>query len=352
MYVFAEPYEEHEIDAIQNGEYFQALKLAEARVRSEREAKAADALSESQENEDRQPETSEHVERTRAEAGTAEKPQSAEMAAVEEPQSADNMEQNESSTSNEPETDSDHSQKENWEVDSTTSENSTLDAPSADTVPWESPQLETTTALDTSASETQATIPIPKPLPSDPSNESHETKSSSTEDLDDDVLESEARKLPPRDLLAMVLKVQNYINGFQITAPPNPGPEDKWEISYTLERYSDHRAARLYQMCSERRRKAHDDEFREQIMNDNTPTDKEETADKTGPGDKVAAGKTRAKDWNQGFLAHLRELSLRGKKWRNEFNEMFAWKEKVVWKECTPPSNFGQMEWKGNNKTS
>ena len=37
MYVFAEPYEEDEIDAIQTGEYIQALRMAEARGKERRE---------------------------------------------------------------------------------------------------------------------------------------------------------------------------------------------------------------------------------------------------------------------------------------------------------------------------
>jgi len=158
------------------------------------------------------------------------------------------------------------------------------------------------------------------------SNESDKNKPD-IDDVEDDPA-SEPAQVPPREILAMVLKVQNYINGKQISMPPTPRPEDAWEISYTFERRADNCAMRLYLMCTERRRKAYDDEFRDQVNGEGLSADN------------ASAAKTKARDWSYGFMAHLLDLSLQGKKWRAEFNDRFGDREKVVWKEGRPPSKF------------
>jgi hypothetical protein len=221
MYIFAEPFLEDEIDAIQTGEYIQALRMAEARARAEKEKK---------------------------------KP----------------------------------------ETESTTNTNETLNISEAST--------------------------------SSEADDTTEVEASENEDSDQSA-DMEIPQFPIRDLLAMVLKAQNYINGQQITGPPTPSAEDRWEMTYTFETYPQDRGLRLYQMSQERRRKALDDEFREQALEEN------ETAQK-------------AKAWNSGFLKHLKDLSLRGKNWRDEFERTMGSREKVIWKEGPPPSNFGLVAWK------
>ena len=153
------------------------------------------------------------------------------------------------------------------------------------------------------------------------------TESTTESDENDEDSNLEISQFPVRDLLAMVLKTQNYVSGKQVGGPPSPSVEDPWEITYTFETYPPDRALRLYLMCQERRRKALDEEFREQILEGN------ETAQK-------------AKEWSQGFLKHLKDLSSRGKKWREEFDRTTVSKEKILWKEGIPPSKFKSMAWR------
>jgi hypothetical protein len=307
MYIFAEPYDEEEIDAIQNGEYFQALKLAEARARAEKEAKAAKALAELEEQERLEAEAAESVE---AGALPTEAVESAEQVESE--------------------------AEINAEADEPFDEESAV-ADSASEASEPAPTEET--SAETVSSEHLS-------IEDSPANESGPDESDDIKYVIEDLgSDSEPDPDPTRPLLAMVLKVQNYINGNQITTPPTLGPTDKWEITYTFERYADDRARRLYAMCSERRRKAHDEEFREQAG---------ESADegRNSPADRVASGKVKAKDWNREFLAHLRDLSERGRQWREEFNRVFEGREKVVWREGMPPSKFGEMKWRGDEKRS
>ena len=223
MYIFAEPYEESEIDAIQTGEYIQALRMAEERARAETEAEK----------------------------------------------------QNE-----------------------------------------EAKEIGEEEASRSSAEESEST--------SQSASEGEEA-----EEGEDGLSEEDVLKIrdPDRELLAMGLRTQNFINGSRITTPPAPSAHDKWEITYTFETYPPDRAKRLYQMCQERRRKAFDDEFREQALEGN------ENAQK-------------AKEWSRGFLMHLKELSARGKSWRDEFEKSVQAREKVVWKEGHPPSRYGNMAWR------
>ena len=236
MYVFAEPYEEDEIDAIQTGEYIQALRLAEARAKERKE---------------------------KEKANEKEKEQKADA----------------ESTSTVSET------SEESKTPSSSEEDNTTDATTAE-----------------------------------------------NEEEDEDT-EFQITQFPVRDLLAMVLKTQNYVSVKQVCGPPSPSAEDPWEITYTFETYPPDRALRLYQMCQERRRKALDEEFREQILEGN------ETAQK-------------AKEWSQGFLKHLKDLSARGKKWREEFDRTTASREKVIWKEGVPPSRFKPLAWREQQNKS
>lgn len=240
MYIFAEPYDEHEIDAIQNGEYIQAVRLAEERARAEKAEK-------------------EKVEAEKVEAENS-------VSVVLEPTASDSVAN---------------------EVSIESGEN--YDANDAQTTGEEV----------------------------------------TTETKEVDVLTPQT---PDRELLAMVLKTQNYINGKQISGSPEPKAEDRWEMTFTFETYSPDRGRRLFQMSEDRRRKAFDDEFREQVLENS------DTAQK-------------AKEWSRGFLMHLKDLSARGKKWRGEFEETFESKEKVVWKQETPPSNFGTMAWREHQES-
>jgi len=191
-------------------------------------------------------------------------------------------------------------------------------------------------AADKAASTTAATESTTPPEPSTPVEPevgaSMETKlgTDAQETEDEDGLQNLGFETP-RDMLPMVLRSRNYINGQHVEGAPKPSADDKWEIGYSFEVSSPERGLKVYQMCQERRRKALDDEFREQLL-----------------GDSDSARKS--KDWNDAFLMHLKDLSTRGKKWREEFDRMFASKEKIVWKEGVPPSKFNPPAWKASQE--
>lgn len=228
MYIFAEPYDKTEIDAIQTGEYIKALRLAEERTR---------------------------VAKAKATSG--------------------NVEMSSDTTS-------------------------------------------TTEPIESSSSETDSADAEA------PTTENEET---------DEIMDLQPSQFPVRELLAMKVKTQNYINGVQCLGSPTPNAEDRWEIAYSFETYPPERGLRLYQMCQDRRRKALDDEFRDQALEES------ESA-------------RRAKEWSYGFLMHLKDLSSRGRKWREEFERTAGARQKMVWKQGTPPSNFNEMIWKDKSSTN
>jgi hypothetical protein len=232
MYIFAEPYDESEIDAIQTGEYIKAVRLAEERARAE----------------------------------AAEKSKTLGI-----------------------------------DAETSASETDTPATTEAETV--------AETEASSVTSETDA-----------------EAESISTEESED--LASNSEDITPsRPLLTMSLKAENFVNGVSVEGPPLPTAEDRWEIAYTFDDYEPNRAIRLHKMSQDRRRKAFDEDFREQAL------EGKESALKN-------------KEWSAGFLAHLKELSQRGKVWREEFEQKVGNNEKMVWKQGPPPSKYGMMAWK------
>jgi hypothetical protein len=122
-----------------------------------------------------------------------------------------------------------------------------------------------------------------------------------------------------RDLLAMALTVNHFVNNLPVYEPPTPSVLDTWEIAYTFMPFPSERGRRLYKMCQERRRKAFDEEIRERGLD---------------------SMKTRSKT----FIRRLRYLSNKGMKWREDFEKTFGDREKVVWKPGPPPSNMTPQE--------
>jgi hypothetical protein len=284
MYIFAEPYEEEEIEAIQNGEYFQALRMAEERARAE----AAEA----------------------AERAEVLKAKSAESAA-------------ESTTADEPvptaESEFDETQKMDESSDAlaerviSTVETPAFAGPDETFIPEEA-------AADRLVAEDEEAL--------------SDSAQTDVEEAISDSMQTDATEKPQvsdRGLLSMVLKAQSFINGTLCTTSPSPSGSDKWEMAFTFEDYSDDRGRRLHQMSESRRRKALDEEYREQASEGN------DTAKK-------------AKEWSQGFRQHLKSLSQKGKAWRQEFDKKNAEKGKVVWREGRPPSRYGDMAWREQQK--
>ncbi|KAI0167419.1 mitochondrial protein Pet127-domain-containing protein [Pestalotiopsis sp. NC0098] len=73
-------------------------------------------------------------------------------------------------------------------------------------------------------------------------------------------LEDEPKEQGP--LLGMVLTVRNKVNGKYVTRPENLTKDDVWDIEYNIEELPDERAARLFEQCKKRRKKAYRPEGR------------------------------------------------------------------------------------------
>jgi hypothetical protein len=260
MYIFAEPYDEEEIETIQSGEFIQAVRVAE--------------------------------EKSRAAKKVSREAEGAESSVL--PTAANDLD--------------------NENAESTASD-------------------ETSEALSNSDMATSGSSEV------DTGDESLiaenlEGESSSTEGDEDSLVEDsfsadpeDKLRLPDRELLVMGLQTQNYINGNIVTSPPTPNSYDKWEIDFKIEKYPLPRAQRLHKMSQERRRKALDNEFREQASEGSVASKK-------------------AADWNRSFVQHLKRLSRAGKRWRDEFERKWGDKEKIVWREGRPPSSYGDMAWR------
>jgi hypothetical protein len=260
MYIFAEPYDEEEIEAIQSGEFIQAVRVAEEKSRAEKEL-----ISEAE---------------------------GAESSVL--PTAANDLD-NENAESAE----SDETSEALSGSEMTASESSKVDTGDESLV---------TENLETESSIMER-------------DEDSLVEDSSSADLDDKL------RLPDRDLLVMGLKTRNYIDGNLVTAPPTPNSYDKWEITSKFEEYSLPRAQRLHRMSQERRRKALDYEFREQAL-------------------EGSARNKKNAYWKRRFVQHLKGLSKAGKVWRDKFEQKWGDKEKVVWREGTPPSLYGDMAWR------
>ena len=114
-----------------------------------------------------------------------------------------------------------------------------------------------------------------------------------------DVLSSEhpveARSdAPIADVLAMTLTLRNKVNGHYVLRPTDMTAEDKWEIEYSLvEVPMQSRAKALYEACQMRRQK--------------------KLAAETGPEGQ--------EEVLSGYMKMLREMSAKGKVWRQEIDE-------------------------------
>ena len=97
----------------------------------------------------------------------------------------------------------------------------------------------------------------------------------------------------PSDLLAMTLTLRNRLNGKYVLRPERMTAEDTWTIDYSLVEVSNDRRARaLYDACQKRRQK--------KLDSPEVPEDAEVISQ---------------------YLRNLRELSARGRDWRNDMDE-------------------------------
>lgn len=98
------------------------------------------------------------------------------------------------------------------------------------------------------------------------------------------------------DVLAMTLTLRNKINGHYVLRPENLTKEDKWSIEYSLsEVATQSRAKALYEACQVRRKKKLDMPM--------------------APGDQEVIS---------GYARRLREMSSKGREWRDEMDERDA----------------------------
>ncbi|KAI4599769.1 hypothetical protein KJ359_001505 [Pestalotiopsis sp. 9143b] len=78
-------------------------------------------------------------------------------------------------------------------------------------------------------------------------------------------VEDEPKEQGP--LLGMVLTVRNKVNDKYVTRPENLTKDDVWDIEYNIEELPDERAARLFEQCKKRRKKAYKPEGRSRMWN-------------------------------------------------------------------------------------
>jgi len=260
MYVIAEPYGEDEIEAIQNGEYMRALRLAEEQERQR---------ARSTPTEDKPPECTASNTETTAESAAE--------------------------TTTETTTEATAEATTNVTTDATS--DVTPDAAS-DVTSTETP-MSTDSVAETNNSD----------LPQDPL-------------LAGPISETEKLQNPTREILGMVLRTHNHIDGIHIVGPPKITANNKWEVTYRFETIPEDRARKLLEKMLDRQRKAFDEDFREHIF------------------DETAAGE-RNRKWRAGFQKTLTDLSLQGARWRKAFESKNKGRKKVIWKQGSPSqTNF------------
>jgi len=136
------------------------------------------------------------------------------------------------------------------------------------------------------------------------------TKSKTQGDTAQNDKEQAGAKTPKEfsDLLAMTLTIRNKVNGKYVPRPEKLGASNKWSVEYSLaEIQSQSRAWNLYGACQMRRKKKLDDDG----------ADEEDVA----------------KNY---YLRRIRELSERGRQWRNKQDEIEGKVDKVVLDRSSP----------------
>lgn len=125
-----------------------------------------------------------------------------------------------------------------------------------------------------------------------------------------------------RPLHAMTLTIRSRVNGRYVERPTHLTPEDKWAVEYSLAEISPpSRAWALYEATKERRRKLFE---RIHGMDDLAAAT---AAGKDGGGN---GGGRRRGGSGDGFIEKLREMSFRGREWREGMDRREEGVEKVV----------------------
>jgi hypothetical protein len=292
MYIFAKPYDEKDIEAVQNGEYFRAILLAEAQAKARTEA----GQLESQEVSDAElkafSDNGAGVEKMTEEGISAvdEYEESAEEALLEE--------EFEEALS-ESETADEAASVENVDAGKIAAAESAVDQPEADEILSEETAAETEPSITEVENETEA---------------------------DEALLNVDRLADPKGPVLGMILRTHNFINGQRWFFPPTPSAVDTWEVGYNFEVLDDERAIKQYKASLTRRKKL----FYE--------LKKVQESSRTG-------------QWRISFLKKMRQMSLEGKKFRAELEKQIGDREKVIWREGSPPSRYGTMKWRSDNNT-
>ena len=268
MYIIAEPYDEDEIEAIQNGEYMRALRLAE-----EQERQRARST----------PTEDKPLECTASNTETTAEPTA------------------ETTTETTTETTAEATAEATTNVTTDANTDVTTDV----TTDATSDVTSTETSISTdSVAETNNSDPPQDPLLAGP------------------ISETEKLQNPTREILGMVLRTHNYIDGIHVVGPPKITAKNKWEVTYRFETIPKDRAQKLLEKMLDRQRKAFDEDFREHIF------------------DETAAGE-RNRKWRAGFQKTLTDLSLQGARWRKAFESKNKGRKKVIWKQGSPSrTNF------------
>ncbi|KAM7212559.1 Mitochondrial protein Pet127 domain containing protein [Rhypophila decipiens] len=116
----------------------------------------------------------------------------------------------------------------------------------------------------------------------------------------------EDEESPPTELLGIILKVENIVNGKPVTRPDGNKPIQDWRVEYELEEITDHQKAhRLYAQLRERRRKAF-------ARSEEPPPS----------ADSPASSRNKYK-YDKQFGALLQKWANRGKAWREDEHKAF-----------------------------
>ncbi|KAK4219664.1 mitochondrial protein Pet127-domain-containing protein [Rhypophila decipiens] len=116
----------------------------------------------------------------------------------------------------------------------------------------------------------------------------------------------EDEESPPTELLGILLKVENIVNGKPVTRPSGNKPIQDWRVEYELEEITDHqRAHRLYAQLRERRRKAF-----------------ARTEEPPPSADSPASSRNKYK-YDKQFGALLQKWANKGKAWREDEHKAF-----------------------------
>jgi hypothetical protein len=149
---------------------------------------------------------------------------------------------------------------------------------------------------------TDAAEDSPEPSESEILSSAASTTSSSSSSA-----EGDSGEAPQRDLFAMLLSINSRVNGRPVLRPCNLEPQDKWTVEYELTEIQGGQVWKLYEACQKRRQKA-----------------------------LAGRGEDETDVAGNNYIRKLREISLSGRKYRQEQDKLDTEGDLVVLGETDP----------------